>query len=155
MSSTNKTKNLNLNSWLGGDKPQRTDFVYDNEVVDEVVGNHIDDNNIHLTTADRKNFSTPVTAFTYIGDGSDRKTLELPVSCTAVFVIRLGKPPVEQGSNGKPVSNFSCSAYGKNASSALVFGSKTEIDVCNYSSSNGEAVNLNTSQGTYLVLCFR
>jgi hypothetical protein len=155
MSSSNKTKNLNLNSWVGGDKPQRTDFIYDNEVVDQVLGEHIADNNIHLTSTDRKNFSTPVTYFTYIGDGSNKKTMQLPNTCSVVCIVRIGKPPVEYGTGVKPVVNFSTSVLGKNSCPALVFGNKSEIDVCNYTGSNGEKVNLNVLQGTYLVLCIR
>lgn len=35
MGSTNKTSNLKLNSWIGSDKPQRVDFNYDNNILDE------------------------------------------------------------------------------------------------------------------------
>lgn len=49
MASTNKTNNLKLNSWIGTDKPQRTDFVSDNSILDKVIGQHLTDTDMHLT----------------------------------------------------------------------------------------------------------
>lgn len=36
MASTDKTPNLNLNKWLGGDNPKRADFNADNDIIDEL-----------------------------------------------------------------------------------------------------------------------
>ena len=56
MSSTNKTANLGLNSWIESDRPKRTDFVSDNTIIDNVLGNHVKDNGVHLTAEEKQTF---------------------------------------------------------------------------------------------------
>jgi len=38
MPSSKKTPNLHLNKWLGSDKPKKDDFVEDNEILDQAIG---------------------------------------------------------------------------------------------------------------------
>ena len=59
MASTNKTQNLGLNNWLETDKPKRIDFVSDNAIVDNILGTHIKDNDIHLTSSEKDRVSEP------------------------------------------------------------------------------------------------
>ena len=59
MPSTNTTPNLGLNSWLSSDKPKRTDFVSDNTIIDTVLGTHISDSNLHLTSLQKDYVAEP------------------------------------------------------------------------------------------------
>lgn len=54
MSSTQKTDYLSLNQWVTTDIPTRTDFNYDNEMIDTAINNHCSDDNIHVAQAERK-----------------------------------------------------------------------------------------------------
>lgn len=61
MSSTNKTPNLGLNSWVGPDKPKMADFNFDNNIVDEsfaslmgAINSH-SSSPVHITVTDREN----------------------------------------------------------------------------------------------------
>ena len=77
MSSTNKTPNLKLNSWVGIDVPCREDFVRDNNIIDNKVSSHCADNSIHIKDEEREVWNTPIHLQTYFGDGSDYQTVEL------------------------------------------------------------------------------
>lgn len=70
MSSTNKTENLGLNSWIGSDKPERTDFNYDNEVLDNAIFQHTSNNEIHITQQERSAWNSSVHMGAYFGNGS-------------------------------------------------------------------------------------
>ena len=153
MGSTYKTTNLNLNKWAANDCPKRVDFNYDNEIIDEVLGEHIDDSEKHLSIADREYFASPVSIMTYSGNGNTQRTITVP-QCTAVFVYRIGASPVEMA-GGNVVHNFCYAGYGHIGSSALVITSKTTISVRNYTSYNGEVINLNTNGEDYVVIAMR
>lgn len=155
MGSKNKTANLNLNLWEGTDKPQRTDFIYDNEIVDEVLGEHIEDAGIHLSNSDRALLETPTAYLTYVGDGKESRDVQLPISCKSVFVYRLNKSPVETDENGKLNINFAYSVFNCSSSPAIVFDSGSKITVGSYENSRGEKTNLNSYNATYLLLCIR
>ena len=53
MSSTNKTKNLQLNSWIGSDRPKREDFNADNSIIDKAITDHVEDNTVNITSEER------------------------------------------------------------------------------------------------------
>ncbi len=155
MGSSNKTTKLNLNKWLETDKPKRSDFIYDNEIIDEVLGEHLEDYNMHLSAVDRKSFSAPTTIYTYVGDGSDSRTLTMSIPCTGVFVIQSGKPPVEKGSDENLIINFSYALNDNTSSPALMLRNKTSLTIKNYTSPNGEVINLNSGYTPYYILCIR
>ena len=77
MSSTNKTTNLNLNSWIGADKPQREDFNRDNSILDEAIHTHRSDSAIHITGEERTAWNTPYAVGTYFGNGSASRSVTL------------------------------------------------------------------------------
>lgn len=54
MPSTNKTQFLNLNSWLGTDKPKRDDFNSDNQKIDSAVQAHFENASLHVSEQDRE-----------------------------------------------------------------------------------------------------
>ncbi len=86
MASTKKTKNLALNSWVDSDKPRRVDFVEDNEIIDEVLGNHLLDTTLHFTNEDREKFSSMVYKDVYGGNDETTRTFTLPFAPSFVIV---------------------------------------------------------------------
>lgn len=86
MSSTNKTENLKLNSWIGSDKPKRTDFNYDNEVLDKVITEHKEDTVSHVNSDERFRWDNVMYEGTYFGDGQ----LERKIDTGCPFPARFG-----------------------------------------------------------------
>ncbi|MGN1202387.1 MAG: hypothetical protein ACI4RF_03770 [Eubacterium sp.] len=76
MSSTNKTKNLGLNSWIGSDKPERIDFNNDNEIIDSVVSEHTADTVVHIDDSERDRWNNYMFTGMYYGDGSITRVIQ-------------------------------------------------------------------------------
>lgn len=87
MSSSNKTANLGLNSWLGSDKPSRADFNSDNEIIDGYFNQHSTDMEMHLSESDRERLLEPYYVGTYFGDGETSRTIEAECSFNPTFGI--------------------------------------------------------------------
>lgn len=87
MSSTNKTENLKLNSWIGSDKPQRTDFNYDNEVIDKTIAEHTSDTVSHINSEERDRWDNYMFEGIYFGDGSTERTINTRCPFPAKFGI--------------------------------------------------------------------
>jgi hypothetical protein len=81
MASSQKTDNLNLNKWTAADKPKREDFIYDNEIIDEAVSGHMQDDGIHVTTAERTSWNSAAAKIPaygyYTGDGATTRDISL------------------------------------------------------------------------------
>lgn len=94
MSSTNKTTNYQLNSWVGSDIPQREDFNSDNEIIDNVLSTHLSDSNIHTTAKEKKVWNSPCTTITYYGDGSSSRVIALQTDYNPSWglIFAIGKP---------------------------------------------------------------
>lgn len=75
MSSTNKTVNLELNSWRGSDVPEMDDFNRDNIIIDNAFGLHTGNNDIHVTAADKAKWNNAYSLFTYTGNGNTSRTV--------------------------------------------------------------------------------
>lgn len=86
MSSTNKTKNLGLNSWIGSDKPKRLDFNTDNEIIDRAVSEHKENTTVHIDESEREKWNNYMFTGVYYGDGSTQRTIT--TSCP--FEARIG-----------------------------------------------------------------
>ncbi len=94
MSSTNKTSNLKLNSWIGSDKPQRTDFNYDNEVIDKTLSEHMNDDISHTSADEKERWNNYIYSNTYYGDGSISRVINTGCPFPATFgVVFAGNRP--------------------------------------------------------------
>ena len=76
MSSTNKTKKLNLNSWIGSDKPERIDFNTDNEIIEKAICGHTEDTVVHIEQSERDKWNNYMFTGMYYGDGSVSRVIE-------------------------------------------------------------------------------
>lgn len=92
MAVSRKSSRLGLSIWSETDKPERADFVSDNEKLEELVGTHVNSNSLHLTTTEKELIKKPFNSYVYSGDGKSTKTYYLPFAPTFVFVFATGKP---------------------------------------------------------------
>ena len=75
MASTNKTPNFNLNSWLGTDKPTRSDFNSDNELIDSILSEHIENSDVHISSEQKAKLEQPFVKGMIAGNGESSKTI--------------------------------------------------------------------------------
>lgn len=87
MSSTRRTVFLGLNSWLGSDVPKMEDFNRDNVIIDNAVGIHMNSTEKHITNAEREKWNNVYTVFTYLGNGSANRTVNIDCSFNPTWGI--------------------------------------------------------------------
>lgn len=94
MSSTNKTSVLRLNQWASSDKPVRTDFNYDNEMIERAVTEHTDDTVAHITAEERELWNLGLHYGMYFGDGDAIRhiTTNCPFEPKFVLVFASTRP---------------------------------------------------------------
>lgn len=96
MSSSNKTENLQLNSWLGSDIPSREDFNNDNSIIDGAVSEHVGDTVRHITDEEREKWNDKPYYFTmYVGDGKASRTISVgcPFNPMWGIIFPIDMPP--------------------------------------------------------------
>lgn len=91
MASTEKTTELGLNLWAETDKPERIDFVSDNQKLEELVGAHLKAKALHLTADEKERAKTPFQIFSYPGDGRASLTYYLPFEPRLTFLFATHK----------------------------------------------------------------
>lgn len=160
MSSTNKTTNLNLNSWIGSDKPQMADFNSDNEIIDSVMTEHKDDSVIHITQEERESWNTFVQLGMYYGDGSSERTVELDCDfdVKAAVIFANSRPLAATRFSDSKNYNYSAILSREASTIGVAFGDDYKSFTVEQSSSaviNNEYANLNESGVTYNYILFR
>lgn len=161
MASTNKTPNLNLNSWLGTDQPTRADFVYDNSTIDTTVGGHILDTDIHLTSAQKQKISQPFVVDSISGNGNATRDITLPFEPSLVIYYQKGQPFTGYNSTSDYticragvvglVLGFSYASLGLSLSGSTL----TVTQSSSTPSPGGNFANLNENGSQYGYIAFR
>lgn len=96
MASSNKTPFLNLNKWLGTDKPKREDFNLDNERVDAFLQEHSGDQVKHVTAQERERWNSPDYVIgTYEGNNVKYQAVNLGFKPVWGVVFMQEEAPVE------------------------------------------------------------
>lgn len=103
MAATSKSTKLKLNLWQETDKPERADFVSDNQIIEEKLGAHLTDSTKHLTSSEKLRASQPFQVFNFIGSGSAQRTYALNFSARAVFLFAADRNFTETTDDGKTV----------------------------------------------------
>lgn len=105
MAASGKTKRLGLCLWEPTDKPQRTDFREDNEKLEELVGAHLAQAALHLTSAEKSYVKAPLDLITYTGNGMTTRSMLYSrfKNPSFMLVFAQGKPPVEPENGGVKV----------------------------------------------------
>lgn len=159
MPTENKTPNLNLNSWLGTDKPKRQDFVDDNTILDTVIANHLADTISHMSASEKALLSAPFKVDVLAGDGNSSCAHTLPFSPKLVIVFLKNNPPIQYNSeNNYYVYNFAIatqSSYGSSKGATLSGNTLTLEQTQSSTPASGVFINLNKYFGQYVYVAFK
>ncbi len=155
MSSTSYTPNLGLCAWKSSDRPKRMDFVNDNAIIDEKLGEHLSDMGIHVTTEEKQRYENPYTVFSYVGDGAATKKFTLSDSYSFALVFQKYYPPVEIDSNNNAVAHFAIVGRTIGSTSTMTMNSTSVTVVQDSTATDGVKNNFNESEGQYVMLLFK
>ncbi len=160
MASTNKTPNLNLNSWLGSDQPTRSDFVYDNEIIDTAIATHLADTAVHVTSDEKAKLSEMFISDTTAGDGESAQTYTLDFTPSMLIYYQKNYGPIEfDYDNSYTVCHAGIAIYRQGASigtAGLSIGENSfTVKQTTGTPSRNVFVNLNQDGGQYVYIAFR
>ncbi|MCC8073168.1 MAG: hypothetical protein LIO62_03470 [Clostridiales bacterium] len=160
MSSTNKTENISLNSWIGTDIPSRLDFNYDNETIDTVITEHKNDTISHITEDERDTWNNYMYTGVYSGNGSASRTVETscPFDIRFAVVFANNRPLSIITSSDGAKHNYSGFASQTSNSSGISLSSDYRSLTVTQSSAavlENEYVNLNEVGTSYCYILFR
>lgn len=157
MPSTNKTKNLKLNSWESNDRPMRNDFNSDNAILDNIVGGHVANENIHITPSEKAYLKDFHVTDMYAGTGENTKKISFTEPVRFVMVFAEEKPmSVYDSTSGKTKSYCAAGYVAVGASSGLsISATGTSITVMQGDDGNGNLAALNEIGVQYKVVIFK
>ncbi len=155
MSSTNKTEYLGLNAWLGSDRPQRIDFVDDNNKIDTAMKNHINNVTMHCTSTEKAKIQNPYTMVSYVGTGTETNVITIGFTPKFVIVFQKDTPPTQADTSGNTLINTTITAD-SNGSIGGAYINGYDITVMQSTQAeNGMLYNLNKKNGQYCIIAFR
>lgn len=155
MAATAYTPNLGLCQWEPADRPKRIDFVNDNYIIDQKFTEHCNDKNIHVTAQEKEKYNSTYTVLTYVGNGSQTRTLNVDNSYTFAIVFQKYYPPVEMDSAGNSMVRMAIVGREFGSNSSLTLKSNSIVVTQDSTASNGVINNFNENEGQYVVLLFR
>lgn len=154
MSASNTTNILGLNLWQPTDRPKRSDFVNDNTIIENTLGTHIQNNNIHLTAEQKTKLDQLNYVYQYAGNNAESREITLPFAPSALIVFKKGEPVMTYNNNGYSVINFACAATAGDGSGCTLSGTTLTVKQSTQAT-NGVYYNLNKQYAQYLVVLFR
>lgn len=153
MGSSNKTTNLGLNKWLERDSPKRSDFVSDNVIIDNLLGNHIKDSSLHLTAQEKQRASQPFDVNTIYGTGEATTQIKFGYTPKLAIVCKKNNAPCVMGSSYTKVNFGIASPIG--GSGGISISDYTVTLTQSPNATNGVLYDLNNSQYEYLLITFK
>lgn len=154
---TNNKTSLGLNSWLGTDKPKRSDFVADNTLLDSLLTAHFHDTAKHLSTDDRAKLAQPFVVGDYQGNGAATQDITLPFPARIALVFYTQKPAnVYNQAAGYNESNFAVVSENSGMAGAILQGNV--MTVCQSTiapPAGGNLYNFNVEGEDYAYIAFR
>lgn len=157
MPSSNKTRYLNLNYWAETDRPMRNDFNVDNGIVDQTLGVHINNSDIHVTSEEKAFLKDSHSTMVYAGTGESTRSFTLTEEVRFVFVFAQGKPFTVYDAENVRVKTYAAAGYLSIGSSAglTLSATGTGFTVSQSDSSDTDAVCLNESGVQYKVVMLK
>ncbi len=156
MPSTNKTPNLGLNNWIATDKPKRTDFTADNLLLDQIIGEHLEDTDLHLSADDRTRLESSLETRFWSGNGSASVSVAFPFEPSAVFVCRADAPfCLFSTSTGYTVVNAAFATQSYASAGCALSGNTLTLSQTAGSAQNSMSYNLNHNGSVYTCVAFR
>ncbi len=158
MSSTNKTPYLELNNWVGSDKPKREDFNEDNNILDLTIGEHLENSNLHTTAAEKAAINQPFVVTSYTGNGNASRVITI----TNDFAPKWGiifrssyTPSIVDIDNRTKYNYFGVfSTLGSNIGLSLS-GKKLTVQQSGTAVFGSELRSYNENGAAYIIIAFR
>ena len=154
MASSNFTTRLGLCSWAASDRPKRADFVSDNNIIDNLLGGHINNTALHMSAAEKDKAIYPFENVVYSGSGDATRNISIGYRPTAVIVFKKNSPTGEYD-DGVNIINSAVAAYGVGASSGISINSDGITVQQESAASNGKRISLNEQGCQYGVIAFK
>lgn len=155
MASSKKTDNLGLSYWELDDAPKMADFVTDNMIIDSILGNHINNDQIHLSSEDRELLGGSIESIILSGDGTSSRTVTLSKTPKMVQVFLKNSPPAswDSAKSCMVINSAFALQNGLSSGGASLSGNKLVL-VENTAPSNGIMYNLNQQYGQYIIVSY-
>jgi len=156
---TNNKTSLGLNSWIGTDKPKRSDFVEDNATLDTLLTTHFNDTSKHVSAADRTLLTDSFILGNYTGNGAVSQIITLPFEPRMVIAFMdqaVMDDYVPVGASGYNENNFAIVTQ-KGGSMGLLL-SENKLTACQSRSvptGGGIFTNFNSDSDNYVYIAFR
>ena len=156
MASKNKSEKLKLNLWAETDRPQRADFNSDNMIIDAALGEHLENEEIHLTAEEKSRAVMPLASTAYQGNGEVSRSVTLPVEALAVMVYCEGMPFAIYDKSAETLRNYSAFyMFGAGSSTGISVQNKTLVVTQDTQSKNSVMNCLNESGKQYRVVVIK
>lgn len=160
MASTYKTEFLDLNKWIGSDKPKREDFVSDNQKIDDAFNKHINLSDIHVSDMEKDKWNKAsekqYIIGTYTGDGYPTQNIDVGFEIDFVVVYAKNKMPYIMTAINQSMSGYMAigsrygSSYGvsiKDKAFSVILTSNQSVD--------GILSKLNEKDLEYIYIAFK
>lgn len=152
MASKFKTDNLQLNNWVGSDRPTRSDFVMDNSIIDSVLGSHVQSESMHLTSDEKQRVGSPYYFKIVQGTDEESRTITFDFEPQMVLMFPSDSPPVELVDGNLRIN--CCIAVRNYGSTRNCYISSSGFKV--FQKTEGSIIsNFNNSDYQYVIVAFR
>lgn len=155
MASSSFTPNLGLCAWSDTDRPKRIDFVSDNLLIDEKLGTHLADSDIHITQDEKQRMLTPYTVFEYAGNGESERALAISGTYSFVILYQKFYPAVTKDDDGNFVSHLCFAGRLFGSGGEVTLQSDKLIVTQDSTATDGVKNNFNENHGQYVALLFK
>lgn len=156
MPANNKTS-LGLNSWVGTDKPMRSDFVQDNALLDSLLTAHFGNAAMHLSPDDRTLLTQAFTVGGYCGNGGASQVITLPFAPRIVLVFHEQMPAGDYfPAGGYNENNFAIVTKLGGSSGVILTAEKLTVYQTQSAPAGGGILNnFNSDTENYIYVAFR
>lgn len=101
MASSKKTDKLGLSLWDSTDRPERMDFVKDNEILEQKLGEHLANALVHIDPGKADFLNHPFAITTFVGNGFTNQRMYAEELPRLIVLMCANQPPVVPRSDGK------------------------------------------------------
>lgn len=101
MASSNKTEQLGLSLWDSTDRPERMDFVKDNEILDRKLGEHLANTLLHVDPGKTDFLNQPFWIKTFRGNGFTDQQISAEGLPRLIIQMCANQPPVIPRADGR------------------------------------------------------
>lgn len=156
MGSSYKTPYLNLNCFVGTDKPKMDDFNTDNKKIETAMKNHEENNKVHVTLEEKERWNSGVfTMGTYCGDGKAKREINIGFSPRLCIVFQPEMPLIS--CDTQTGANIRCGIVCEHGCTEFVTSTQNGFAIENMStpSAFGATPKLNSNGQNYVYIAYK